>query len=195
MTPTDAPVIRMSVVHDASGVEFARRRVWPDAMHQRLECLEVERQLSHVSIVKPRRDLLAEPFETNVLAQPVSTRACDTPSTTAGGGEHEDYLRIVLFIVGAVFAANVLGSLSGRYGPAGAVRNVARVLDRVRSTETIRKDRERSLRRMLFAKIREPRRLQSWTSAGGRSPERTAPTITPRPSSRRSRFLRSRPAR
>ena len=33
-------------------------------------------------------------------------------------------LAIVLFIVGFIFAANVLGSLSGRYGPARVGRNV-----------------------------------------------------------------------
>lgn len=37
--------------------------------------------------------------------------------------------------------------------------------DRVRAAETIRKNRERSLRRMIFAKIRETRRVQAW--AGG----------------------------
>ncbi len=33
-------------------------------------------------------------------------------------------IAVVLFIVGAVFAANALGSLSGRYGSANVSRNV-----------------------------------------------------------------------
>lgn len=49
-------------------------------------------------------------------------------------------------------------------GLAGAILQplMSYALDRVRSKERIRKDRERSLRRMLFAEIRETRRLQAW---------------------------------
>ena len=49
-------------------------------------------------------------------------------------------------------------------GLAGAILQplMSYALDRVRSTETIRKNRERSLRRMLFAKIRATRTVQAW---------------------------------